>query len=286
MAKGGYRQQKKNQKKQLVKKAAQYNVSKPDKLTFNQLNSIVTQKEKQAAKSAREKERRANNKKLIEEYGLEGFKPSDGTKRIQEAVEKVIKERERQRKKAVKERNEKLLTDAKILHENFPKRWTVMEEDELKAWIEKYQAGENKKDRSKMFSSDVWLYIGWGDRSGNEDPLNYFAKSGFYGQLTLEELRDSIPESVKYKGVDKSEGHAGYTVIEKGKEKEVYKYMKAHEALGYQTIFYGNEISHNALMRYTAACVDSSPESNREYIVQKINAYLEEAGYKEYKLDI
>lgn len=285
MAKGSLRQRNKKQKQQLVKKAAQYSVPKPDKLTFNQLNTIVTQKEKQAVKSAREKERRANNKKLIEEYGLEGFKPSDGTKRIQEAVEKVIKERERQRKKAIKERNEKLLTDAKILHENFPKRWTVMEEEELKAWIEKYHEGK-KKDRSKLISSDVWLYIGWGDRSGNEDPYHNFSSGAYYGKLTLKELREGIIDAVNTKGVDGSAGRAGDTVIEYGKKEEVYAYMKVHEKLGYQTIFFGNELKHRALMRYTAACVDSSPESNRKYIVQKINAFLEDAGYKDLKLKL
>ena len=282
------RQKKKQAKKQLVKQVARIEKKEPkavEKLNYNQLNTIVSQNAKRERKNERERQRRAENRKLIDKYGLQGFKPSDSAEKIKAAAAKAQAEIDKQQRRETKARNEGLLTGANISKENWPKGWTKMSETELQSWIENYQAG-NRQDRSKVFQSDTWLYIGWGDRSGNENPLDNFSQSSFYGQSTVDDLRDGIAETVKTKGVDKSSGRAGDTVIAYGGKSEMYAYMRAHEKLGYQTIFFGNEISNHALMRYTAACVDSSPESNREYIVQKVNAYLGNAGYSEYKLKL
>lgn len=291
MAKGKVRQRKKNERKKLLQQAATLNLPKAEKLTFEDLTQSIAQaaaafeaERKREDKNRRERERRAANRELIDRYGLTGFKPSDGTAKIQAAAEAAQKAIDRAAARALRQVNEALLTNSGIARENWPKGWTKNED--IQSWIEKYQAGELAADNSKIFDSPVWLYIGWGDKSGSTDAHQWFNSAGWYGSLTVRELRDGIATTAKSDGGDTSSGRAGDTAISYGTYEEVRAYMEYHEKSGYQTVFFGNQISNHALMRYTAAAMDSSPESNRPFIIGQINGYLSASGNSKYKIKV
>ena len=137
-------------------------------------------------------------------------------------------------------------------------------------------------------SGDIWLYIGWGDRSGNLRADDVFggASGAWYKGLSTDDLRDSIIQTVNARGIDRSEGHAGDTLIMYGSYSEVKQYMEFCENRGYQTIFFGNEFTEHSLLSYTATAIDSSPESDREYIAGRINGFLSAVGMNDLKLDV
>ena len=292
MAKGSQRQRKKNERKKLLQQAGTLNIPKAEKLSFNQLTNSITQaaaefeaEQRRLERNRKERERRAANKALIDEYGLTGFKPSDGTARIMAAVEKVKAEREKRQRAEVKARNAAMLEAARIKKENWPKGWTKMDEETLTAWIDKYQSGK-KSDTSLVFESDVWLTIIWGDRSGNTDPWMFFGNP-YYNMLTIDELREAIFDRYHEKGTGKaSSGRSGSGVIVYGDEGTGQQFIQAHETMGYQTIFHGNKISHHAFLRYALAFLESVPEGMRKYVIQKLNGYLTAAGYQKYIIEV
>ena len=189
--------------------------------------------------------------------------------------------KEKQKRAYYKERNRRILLDNGILPADYPKGWQKMGLDRLMNNL------PERKD-TVLNSGDIWLYIGWGDRSGNLRAEDVFggASGAWYKGISSNDLRDSISQTVNARGIDRSEGHAGDTVIMYGSYSEVKQYMEFCEQRGYQTIFFGNEFTEHNLLSYIAAALDSSPESLRSYIVGRTNGFLSAAGLNDLKIDV
>lgn len=273
------RQRKKNEKNALIKRAAslpKWSEKQAENLTFSELKAIVPREEKRAEKNRKARERYNEKKQKIDQYNLEGLKPSDSL----EKIEKAIKKKQRSEKyQKTKERNKRRLEESGLLPEDFPKGWQKMGKDKLSSFIPDAQD-------AILDSGEVWLYIGWGDRAQYRRAADVFggANAIWYGGRTNDELRDDVKQIVNTKGLDGSSGHSGDTVITYGSRSEVEQFKNFHEMRGYQTIFFGNEFTEHALLSYTMAAIDSSPEDNRDYIVQRVNGFLSSADLKGYRI--
>lgn len=276
---------KKQEKRALIERAGKIKGITPkqaDKLTYSELTSIIAQENRRQQKNESRWKLEAKKREFIQENGITGNVRESWDVLHSRAEAKAGKKAKAKTKRAeYKERNRKILLDNGILPEDFPKGWQKMGVDRLQSNL------PNRKD-AILNSGDVWLYIGWGDRSGNLRAEDVFgrASGAWYKGRSTDALRGDIMQTIKARGVDKSGGHAGDTLIMYGSHDEVKQYMEFCENRGYQTIFFGNEFTEHSLLSYTATALDSSPESNREYIAGRINGFLSAAGMNDLKLDV
>ena len=167
---------------------------------------------------------------------------------------------------------------AGLLEEDLPKVWQKMSLKEIQALYP-----ENRKDRVYN-TGDIWLYIGWGSRANYRSAQEVFGDAWYRGRKNAD-LRNDISEIIKARGIDGSDGKPGDTRIYYGSKEDTQTFMEYCENHGYQTIFFGNEFTEHALLGYTAAALDSSPEDDREYIFEKMNGFFNYAGLQELKLE-
>ena len=280
------RQRKKNTKKQQIKFITQktkITAKQAERYTYRELNEIIAQETKKEQRNAKRREQYREKKKLIDKLGLKGVSPSSSQKAIDKSISIQQREEAKEKRRAYRQdlkarKKAMLMQGAGLLEEELPKGWQKMSLKEIQALYP-----ENRKDRVYN-TGDIWLYIGWGDRSGNQSAGQVFGDSWYRGRKT-EDLRGDIAETIKARGIDKSGGKAGDTRIYYGSKEDTQTFMEYCENSGYQTIFFGNEFTEHALLSYTAAALDSSPESDREYIFKKMNGFFNYAGLQELKLE-
>lgn len=276
---------KKQEKRALIERAGKIKGITPkqaDKLSYGELSTIIAQDERRQQKAEARRKLEAKKRDFIQENGITGNVRESWFVLHARAEAKAAKKAKAKAKRAeYKDRNKKILEDNGILPGERPKGWQKMGVDRLLSSLP-----ERKVVR--LNSGAVWLYIGWGDRAGNRRAEDVFggASGAWYKGRNTDELRNDIIQTIVSRGVDGSEGHAGDTLIMYGDYDAVKQYMEFEEKLGYQTIFFGNEFTEHALLTYTAVAIDSSPESNREYIPGKINGFLDAAGFSDLKLSV
>lgn len=282
------RQQKKNQKNEKIKIASRVlgtSTKQAKKLSNVELDNIVSRERKRENRNAKQRAQRAENKALIEKYGLKGVKPSDSPKKIQEAIKAQEREKAKEaaaaRRAKIKERNRQILSDAGVPFTAYPPKWYEMGEAKLRAWIEAEQDDDKIID-----SGDVWLYIGYGDLAGHRVFMGDFTAGGMYGKMDNSTLRERIANKAAYIGETTSSGRAGHVVVSYGEKDDVRADMQSYEFFGYQTIFYGNQLTEHAFLTYMAAALDNCPEENRETIVKSLNGYLNMAAEQPDKADL
>lgn len=274
------RRAKKRQKKALQQQAGKINGQSRkqlEKYTINELNNIISDNARKQQKVERQRQREQEKRDYIQKHGLTGVNARSSWDKLKDAKhEKDLAARRDRYRKQVEERRQ-ILKDKGLLEKDFPKGWQQMSKEKLAAYYP-----ENRDNM--VLESDIWLYIGWGDKSGNENVSQRFASDVWYAGLNESELRENIADTMNSYGIDDSSGHAGDTVISYGTYNQTYKYMRFCEQRGYQTIFFGNQLTVHALLRYTAAAIDSSPESNRDFIKGRVNGYLKAIGHSELKI--
>lgn len=302
------RLQKKQEKRALAERVARIeNISLKEaaKIKLPTLTDIVSQD----IQRTQQRERRAEQRERIQQRNADILTsagiPRDkfpkgwqrlGADRLQSSIvgirQDIKREQRRASRERVKERNRQALLDAGFTESQFPAGWTTAGEEKLKQMIA-------SDPLNQIISSHIWLYIGWGDRSGNEDAERYFgsgevskhlsAKSSNALQSRIRNKYNAPEEKTSYKKgkqVVTSSGHAGHAVVFAGSKAAVMEMMETHESLGYQTIFCGNELSLHALFRYTNGLLESTPVSQKNYIISSVNGYLEMAGYGKHKIDV
>ena len=280
------RQRKKDTKKQQLKTVSEVlgiTFKEAKKLPTYTLKDIVTQTEKREKARNQYQARKQAKEAYIKENNLTGVKSGSTwdqlykAKAEQEAAAKAADKAAKAaaKRQRTKERNQKMLEDAGIPITRYPKKWYEMGESRLNKWLENQQSDDrviNTDDPDGL--QDVWLYIGHGDIHGGWVDKSKFTSGGYYGLRDNDTLRNDIKENAPDFGVTGSKGNPGDVIIRYGSYSDVRSEMFHYEFLGYQTIFFGNELTEHALLTYTAAAIDSCPEDNRKTIIAQINGYL------------
>lgn len=272
----------KNQQLKTVSKVLGITYKEAKKLPTNTLKNIVTQTEKREKARNQYQARKQAKEAYIKENNLKGVSATGSTwdqlykaKAEQEAAAKAADKAAKAaaKRQRTKERNQKMLEDAGIPLTRYPKKWYEMGEAKLSEWIEK------ESDDDKIIDSgDVWIYIGYGNRGGGHVDTSGFTSRGYYGLRDNDTLRDDIAESPWGDDVGGSPGKAGDIHIKYGSHDEVESEMETYEFLGYQTIFFGNQMTEHAFLTYTAAAIDNSPVDTWSFTVKQMNGFLNQAA--------
>ncbi len=236
-------------------------------------------KKRQAKKKRKQQEQQILQQKG---YNRKQSKKLDKTKR-----EKIIKEerRKQQKRQAQKRYNEKRKKLAKELGISYSKyslkdllKWKEEREKNSKEWKE-FRKQQDKKRRKKKrktgteFQLPTYLYIGFYDKAGEVDILDY---QYTFTNTQTSDIGRQIMESFLYYIDSGSSGRAGNIIIDTEVESPSWFMVtegNRNEEKGYQTIMTDKFTVRGALI-LMCSLIENCREDAREFICKKLSYYF------------
>lgn len=236
------------------------------------------------------KKRQAKKKKKQQEQQIlkhQGYSRKQAKKLDKSKREKIVKEerRKEQKRQAQKRYNEKRKKIAKELGVSYSKfslkellKWKEERDKNSKEWdnFRKQQDKKRTKNKRKTgteFQLPTYLYIGFYDKAGEIDILNY--QYTFTNTLTPD-IGRQLMESFLYYIDSGSSGRAGNIIIDTEVESPRWFMVtegNRNEQKGYQTIMVDKFTVRGALI-LMCSLIENCREDAREFICKKLNYYF------------
>ena len=283
------RQKKKQTRKQQVRALTSVGYSE------KQVKRMATAERKTKSKPIITKKKRSDSakrsyesrEKFIKKYGLTNVSKTDSWETIQNRKAAQEKERETIKRRMAAKRSYDERKEFIELHNltgvKSGSSWKDIRtayfhklgiQDVPPEWVKSEKAfAKMSRIENIPFTAEDWLYIGYGDPSGNINVRHTFA---FYENESLSFYDNTIQENLPRKDEppEQSSGRPGNTVLLRGEYERVRDFMRYHEDRGYQTICFSNEWSLYGLKRVEAITMDLSTSSNIKVIETGIRNYV------------
>ena len=290
------RQEKKNTRKQLEKKAQSLKIpaKKVKKLSKDALEKSIAQAEQKAKqeqrridKNRKQKAKRDAKKAIIEKKGLQGYlSPDTPDKDWDKALKRAV------RAKRIDTKRNQLLnipgilkdkilsfSDSKIDSYTFDEISHVSEYTHPELF--KQQAKRQPGSR-KTYTCDCGIWIGYFSNDGQVGAGYMLSTLDFYLGYTVEELKAMLPDLLSQEMDSGSSGKAGdfMILIDNSKTFDIHQMMQVYHKLEYSDIVMPGKLdwTPKEMLALICSCVEFGREDNRKTIYTELKQYFKKYG--------
>lgn len=278
------RQEKKNTRKQLEKKAQSLKIQakKVKKLSIDALEKSIAQAEQKAKqeqrrleKNRKQKAKRDAKKAIIEKNGLQGYlSPDTPDKDWDKALKKAV------RAKRIDTKRNQLLNIPGILKDKI----LSLSDSKIDRYTYKDIKNLNENTHSELFkyTCDCGMWLGYFSNDGQVGVGNMLTSIDFYMGYSIEELKAIIPDLISKEIDSGSSGKAGdfMILIDNSNTFDIHQMMKVYHKLEYSDIVMPGKLdwTPKEMLTLICACMEYGREDNRKTIYHELKQYFKKYG--------